>query len=48
MQYGTFGQRNNLKIINLNIHAFSANGLDFKAHPATLKVKFEVICLTET
>ena len=38
----------NLKIIHLDIHAFSANSLDFKAHLATLKVKFDVVCLTET
>ena len=38
----------NFKSIHLNIHAFSANGLDFKVHLATLKVKFDVICLTET
>ena len=37
----------NLKIINMNIHVFSANGLDFNAHHATLNVKFDVICLTE-
>ena len=40
--------KSNLKIVHLNVHAFSANWMDFKAHLATLKLKFDVICLTET
>ena len=44
------GHSNNeskLKTVLFNILAFSTNGLDFKAHFATLKVKFDVIYLTE-
>ena len=38
----------NLKVIHLNMHAFSANGLDFKARLVMLKVEFDIVCVTET
>ena len=37
-----------LSIIHLNVRSLAANGLDFVTYLETLKLRFKIICLTET
>ena len=47
--YVEFGDtKNNLNVLNLNVRSLTANGDTLVSYLETLRVDFDIICITET